>query len=120
LSVIAAPPAGAPADGGDAEAGQENPLVGWPAYPRCKISLSGGGGTESDNRRLAFLRERKNVLGPQRQSGAFLGCITVSVINRFETGHRVVENTLGNLETNAKFRQTRPQRAAQIMQTHVE
>jgi hypothetical protein len=44
----------------------------------------------------------------------------MSVIHGLYAGHRVVENTFGNFETDAKARQTRAKRAAQIVQAHVE
>jgi hypothetical protein len=44
--------------------------------------------------------------------------IAMSVIHGLYAGHRVVENTFGNFETDAKARQTRAKRAAQIVQAH--
>jgi hypothetical protein len=71
----------APPHVSDAEAGQETRLsAGRPI--RVGGSLSGGDGPQSNYLRFALRRERKNVLRPQHQRGAFLSCVTVSIIYR--------------------------------------
>src|SRR5262249_20034291 len=61
-------PVGGPAGTGDAEAGQENPLVGWPAYPRHNHAAAGRKGA---TRPGGFAGRGRTCHAPNARAGRF-------------------------------------------------
>ena len=103
----------------DAEAGQEIPLVGWPAYPRQKLLYQAAAGRKATTLASRFSASERTWSAHNVSAVRFLSGVAVPIINGLQAGHRVVENTLGNLETDANFCQAGAERAAQIVQAHV-